>query len=114
MLSSAKFLTASPEMWTEPKDWPRTNEHHRIQPAGNKASTNQKDYPIGSPDQMENNNDIKAKESRTFFQRPANQNSYTFINTDELGHSITKGERENDTRDLDAPEIMEIKQAQST
>ena len=28
------------EMWTESKDWPRKNEHHRLQPAGNNASNN--------------------------------------------------------------------------
>ena len=49
---------------------------------------------------------------KAFFQRPADQNSYTFINTDQLGHSITKGKRETDIRDLDAPEIMDIKQVQ--
>ena len=49
---------------------------------------------------------------KAFFQRTADQNSYTFINTDQLGHSITKGKRETDIRDLDAPEIMEIKQVQ--
>ena len=28
---------------TGPKDWPRKNEHPRIQPAGNRASSNQID-----------------------------------------------------------------------
>ena len=34
-------------MWTEYKDWPRTNEHYRFQPAGNKVSTSQKHYSLG-------------------------------------------------------------------
>ena len=33
------------EIWTGPEDWPRENEHPRIQPAGNRASSNQMDYP---------------------------------------------------------------------
>ena len=49
---------------------------------------------------------------KVFFPRPTDQNSYTFISIDRLGHSITKSERETDIRDLDAPEIMEIKQVQ--
>ena len=49
---------------------------------------------------------------KAFFPRPTDQNSYTFINIDRLGHSITKSERETDFRDLNAPKIMEIKQVQ--
>ena len=64
---------------------------------------------MGSLGQEENDDDIEAKESRTYTNEgifpeastednaSADQKSYTFINTDRLGHSIMKGKRDTDT-----------------
>ena len=75
---------------------------------------------------MENNNDVEAKESRTHSNEgifsevrtknnaSADQNSYTLKNTNRLRHRITKDERETNIRDLDAPEIVNFKQVQTS
>ena len=68
------------EKWTGPKDWPRNNIHHRLRPAGNKASEMQEDCPLGSPEASTENVESADRERKT------------------------------DTRDRDASEITKIKQ----
>ena len=88
------------EKWTGTKDWPRKNVHHRIQPAGNKASSNQKDYPLGSPGQMENNDDVDAKERRTY----TDEDILPKVSTKD--NASADREKETDIRDSDASEII--------
>ena len=87
------------EIWFEPKVWSNTNEHNRIQPAGNEASANQNGYPLGGPGLLEDNDDVRAEESKTYTNEgifpearikddaSADHNSYTLRNTDSLEHN---------------------------